>query len=529
MMLSISFLVPSAVAFFVSSSLSPPPLRGTLLPASLKNRPRHSWTIQSPHYIQQRQRLTRYATISDRHSGTQQQQEEEDVVIDKFLASFQQAWRHPSSGEHNDKEEDDLRHYFVEEEEESNRSCCRRRPFWRDMVAYTWNIVTLEGMDSIMDALHQPAIRDYRSRSTFQRTHQPLPPRKYSSVIPPSENKDSSSPHVGPSSPSSPQLQEDEVMEFWADLTIDNVGTGKVHFKLVRTSSHHEDAPPLLSFKIHTLLTTLMELSDRPFRVGAHRTRGHEPSAVRERKYWSEQQQGRPRHSPTPLQHEDPVVIIGGGQAGLSLGARLHLLDIPYIILEAGEKPGMAWRKRYPSLHLHDPVWYNHMPYLPFPETWPVFCPRDKIADWLEFYATALDLNVHTRCKVTQVEPLQTHDGSETTRHAWNVMVSYQGNEEEDTSSRNIVAQHVVFATGNSSKPRIPSIPGVFRGLQIHSSHYRGGRNFRGKRVVVVGSNNSGWDIVQGRYPIIIESFVPKSLSTMRQSYNGCTTKNHSC
>ena len=171
------------------------------------------------------------------------------------------------------------------------------------------------------------------------------------------------------------------------------------------------------------------------------------------------------------------------------------------------------------------------MPYLPFPETWPVFCPRDKIADWLEFYATALDLNVHTRCKVTQVEPLKTHDGTETTRHAWNVMVSCQGNEEEDEdgTSRTIVAQHVVFATGNSSKPRIPSIPGVFRGLQIHSSHYRGGRNFRGKRVVVVGSNNSGWDIVQGRYPIVIESFVPKSLSTMRQSYNGCTTKNHSC
>jgi len=188
---------------------------------------------------------------------------------------------------------------------------------------------------------------------------------------------------------------------------------------------------------------------------------------------------------------------VGGGQAGLALGARLHLLDVPYVILEAGPKPGTAWRKRYPSLHLHDPVWYNHMPYLPFPETWPVLCPRDKIADWMEFYAKAMDLNVELNSRVLKV---QRCGGG-----GWDVEVKETLACEEDGrnykkrkySTRTISTKHVVLATGNSSKPRFPKIPGQFKGFQLHSSQYRGGRSFAGKQAVVVGSNNSGWDIVQ--------------------------------
>ena len=80
------------------------------------------------------------------------------------------------------------------------------------------------------------------------------------------------------------------------------------------------------------------------------------------------------------------------------MAARLQRLGggIPYLVLEAGAAPGASWNARYPSLQLHDPVYYNHLPYLPFPPTWPLLCPRDKIAAWLEFYATALDL--HVRC-----------------------------------------------------------------------------------------------------------------------------------
>jgi putative flavoprotein involved in K+ transport len=59
---------------------------------------------------------------------------------------------------------------------------------------------------------------------------------------------------------------------------------------------------------------------------------------------------------------------------------------VPTIIIEKNDRPGDSWRKRYKSLCLHDPVWYDHLPYLPFPDHWPVFSPKDKIGDWLEMY-----------------------------------------------------------------------------------------------------------------------------------------------
>ena len=66
-------------------------------------------------------------------------------------------------------------------------------------------------------------------------------------------------------------------------------------------------------------------------------------------------------------------LIIGGGQGGIALGARLRQLGVPTIIVERNDRPGDSWRKRYKSLCLHDPVWYDHLPYLKFPDNWPVF------------------------------------------------------------------------------------------------------------------------------------------------------------
>ena len=86
-------------------------------------------------------------------------------------------------------------------------------------------------------------------------------------------------------------------------------------------------------------------------------------------------------------------VIIGGGQGGIALGARLKQLDVPTIVLEKNARAGDSWRNRYRSLVLHDPVWYDHLPYIPFPENWPVFTPKDKLGDWLEMYAKVMELN----------------------------------------------------------------------------------------------------------------------------------------
>ena len=102
----------------------------------------------------------------------------------------------------------------------------------------------------------------------------------------------------------------------------------------------------------------------------------------------------RDRRPPNSALTTQPYcVIIGGGQGGIALGARLRQLGVPTIIIEKNERPGDSWRKRYKSLCLHDPVWYDHLPYLDFPKNWPVFSPKDKIGDWLEMYAKVMELN----------------------------------------------------------------------------------------------------------------------------------------
>ena len=80
----------------------------------------------------------------------------------------------------------------------------------------------------------------------------------------------------------------------------------------------------------------------------------------------------------------DPYcVVIGGGQAGIMIGARLKRLGVPTVIVEKNERAGDSWRNRYKSLCLHDPVWSNHLPYIPFPDHWPVFIPKDQMGDWV--------------------------------------------------------------------------------------------------------------------------------------------------
>jgi cation diffusion facilitator CzcD-associated flavoprotein CzcO len=91
------------------------------------------------------------------------------------------------------------------------------------------------------------------------------------------------------------------------------------------------------------------------------------------------------------------IRALGAGQAGLAVAARLKMLCVKSLIVDRESRTGDNWRARYRQLFLHGPVWLNHMPYLPFPESWPVFTPKDKFADWLECYAKTLELNIWTR------------------------------------------------------------------------------------------------------------------------------------
>src|SRR5690606_18411372 len=151
--------------------------------------------------------------------------------------------------------------------------------------------------------------------------------------------------------------------------------------------------------KIWTLLTTMAELKGHEEKAGFTRPLGAKHGHGRDRKSWKEERDDE--IAELGFSRQPHTLIVGGGQGGIALGARLRQLGVPTIIVEKNERPGDSWRKRYKSLCLHDPVWYDHLPYLPFPDHWPVFSPKDKIADWLEMYTKVMELTYwgSTECK----------------------------------------------------------------------------------------------------------------------------------
>ena len=231
-----------------------------------------------------------------------------------------------------------------------------------------------------------------------------------------------------------------------------------------------------------TLLTAARALTGFEEREGRTRERGAPPPGVAEARNWLERREEWGASLGREMQPE--VLIVGGGQGGLALGARLKRLGVPTLIVDTHARPGDNWRKRYRSLCLHDPVWYDHMPYLPFPAHWPVFTPKDKLGDWLEMYARVMELDIWnaTRCLGAAFDPGEKH---------WRVTVEREGEAIE------LRPRQLVLATGMAGVPQLPEVPGMesFRGEQHHSSAHEGGARYAGKRVVVVGSNNSAHDI----------------------------------
>jgi hypothetical protein len=191
------------------------------------------------------------------------------------------------------------------------------------------------------------------------------------------------------------------------------------------------------------------------------------------------------------LDRDPEVLVVGGGQAGLILAARLGQMGVDALVVERELRIGDNWRNRYHSLTLHNEVWANSMPYLPFPPTWPTFLPKDKLAGWLEGYAEFMELNVWTNTEFLGCE----YD--ESTRR-WMVTV-VRG----DGTSREIRVTHLVLATGGTSGvPHVPSLPGLdqFEGKVVHSSRFVSGVPYRNKNAIVVGTGNSGHDVAQDLY-----------------------------
>ena len=178
------------------------------------------------------------------------------------------------------------------------------------------------------------------------------------------------------------------------------------------------------------------------------------------------------------------VLVVGGGQGGLALGAQLSDLGVPYLIVDKHPRVGDQWRSRYDSLVLHDPVWYDHLPFKPFPEGWPVFTPKDQMGDWLETYAEDLNLDIWTNTALTSA---QYDEASKT----WTAQLN------QDGEPVTLHPTHIVMALGLSGFPNVPDFPGqdVFAGPQMHSSAFKLDERFSGQDVVIVGANNSAHDI----------------------------------
>ncbi|KAI0353542.1 FAD/NAD-P-binding domain-containing protein [Trametes cingulata] len=181
------------------------------------------------------------------------------------------------------------------------------------------------------------------------------------------------------------------------------------------------------------------------------------------------------------------VLIVGGGQTALQVAARFKQMDIPALVVERNARIGDSWRKRYPSLTLHTVKRHHSLLYQTYPSNWPEFTPRDKIADWLEQYATIQDLVVWTNAelKVNPVYNAETKD--------WDVTILREGFEVK------LRPAHIVLATGTLGEPNVPDIAdlGLFQGLVMHSQQFQGGTPYAGKKVVVIGAGNSAIDICQ--------------------------------
>ncbi|GAA3164515.1 hypothetical protein GCM10020255_049300 [Rhodococcus baikonurensis] len=116
-------------------------------------------------------------------------------------------------------------------------------------------------------------------------------------------------------------------------------------------------------------------------------------------------------------------------------------------MIDSHERPGDQWRGRYKSLCLHDPVWYDHLPYMPFPDNWPVFAPKDKIGDWLEMYTKVMEVPYWSSTTCTSAS------FDEKTQE-WTVEVDRNG---EKLTLR---PKQLVMATGMSGKANVPTFPG---------------------------------------------------------------------
>jgi putative flavoprotein involved in K+ transport len=318
--------------------------------------------------------------------------------------------------------------------------------WWRDLLLLTWDLRTMHGPDEVKslvsDRLGEVGFSDFALDTS-------MPPRVVHGVV--------AAPFV-----------------FRTRIA---VGRGYVRLRELDGA-----------WRAWTVLTMLDSLVGHPERrTTLADTREPQMSGRAGRLSWYEF-----REQQREFENREPdVLVVGAGQAGLATAARLQHLGQDVLVAEKTARVGDVWRHRYHNLTLHTTSFFNEMPYLPYPDNWPVFPPKDLVADWLEAYAWMLQLNVWTSSQVEKAT-------YEETSGRWDVVI------DRDGVQRRVRPKAVVFATGaHSGDPEPPQIAGMeqFQGTILHSARYRGGDDgMAGKRVVVVGAGSSAIDIAQDAF-----------------------------
>ncbi len=320
---------------------------------------------------------------------------------------------------------------------------------WRDLFAFTWTITPSQGADTIAALLltQQAATQARHFAIAQDRTA----PRRVT------------------------RTGLDLIEAFFQYETA--IGRG---YGVVRLSAQ----APTQAFQ---LMTHLHELKGHEEKVGRRRRTGEAYSRNFGGTNWKEQRAA----SQTYSDRAPTVLVVGGGQAGLSLAARLVHLGVDTLVIDRLPRVGDCWRTRYHSLALHNPTDYNHLPYMPFPPNWPVYLSKDMVADWFEAYAWAQEINFWTSTELASGSYDQASG-------RWSAVVRNTASGAEHT----LHPKHLVFANGLVGFPHIPELPGLdefrdFKGEVMHTTAFTHGAQWRGKKALVLGTGTSAHDVAQ--------------------------------
>ena len=354
-------------------------------------------------------------------------------AVTGWLAQFEQALRAPDDA--------------------SLEALFRTDAHWRDLLVFGWQVKTVSGAGKIRAALKARGAG--AGAAGFEIDPRRTPPRRVSRA-------------------------GTDVIE--AIFRFETAG-GRAHGVLRLIPCVLPEGARIEDCKAWTLLTALDEIKGFEESVGSRRPRGESYSRDFRGPNWLDRRKAAAAYE----DREPSVLVVGGGQAGLAIAARLRQLHVDALIVDRESRIGDNWRKRYHALTLHNQVQVNHLPYLPFPANWPTYIPKDKLAGWFEAYAESMEIDFWTGTEFS---------GASYDERAgrWTVALRQAAGK-----TRTVRPRHIVMATGVSGMPKLPDIPSLknFRGKMVHSHEYADATSWNQRDAIVIGTGNSGHDIAQ--------------------------------